>query len=119
MGFQIIKPNTNYDFVGKRRLAYILSIGLVLVGLLSLGIKGGPRLGIDFAGGVIVQVKFQEEMELSELTSVLAETDLPALVVQRFGDRSDNEFLMRTSAEDITPSKVRESVDNNLTQHYQ
>lgn len=119
MGFQIIRPNTTYDFVGKRRLAYILSICLILVGLLSLGLKGGPRLGIDFAGGIIVQVKFQEEIELAELTSVLAETDLPALAVQRFGDRADNEFLMRTSAEGITPSQAREAIDASLGERYQ
>jgi preprotein translocase subunit SecF len=118
MGFQIIKPNTNYDFVGKRRLAYFLSISLILIGLLSLGLKGGPRLGIDFAGGVIVQVKFQEEVDLSELTSIVGETGLPALVVQRFGDRTDNEYLLRTSAEDLAPSVVRQQIEDSLSRHY-
>lgn len=118
MGFQIIKPNTDYDFVGKRRIAFFLSISLLLIGLLSLAVKGGPKLGIDFAGGVIVQVKFQEEVELSEFTAIMAETDLPALVVQRFGDRSDFEFLLRTSAEDLSPSEVRQIVDDKLTLHY-
>ena len=118
MGFQIIKPNTDYDFVGKRRLAYFLSISLILIGLLSLGLKGGPRLGIDFAGGVIVQVKFQEEVDLSELTSIVGETGLPSLVVQRFGDRTDNEYLLRTSAEDLAPSVVREQIEDSLSSHY-
>ncbi len=118
MGFQIIKPNTDYDFVGKRRLAYFLSISLILVSLLSLGLKGGPKLGIDFAGGVIIQVKFQEEVELSEITSIAGETDLPALVVQRFGDRTDHEFLLRTSADDLAPSAVRQTVENKLNQYY-
>ncbi len=118
MGFQIIKPNTNYDFIGKRKIAYIISITLILTGLLSLALKGGPKLGIDFAGGVIIQVKFQEEVDLPALTSLLDETGLPALVVQRFGDRQDHEFLLRTSAENITPSEVREIVDNKLAQHF-
>lgn len=118
MGFQIIKPNTDYDFVGKRRLAYFLSISLILVSLISLGLKGGPKLGIDFAGGVIIQVKFQEEVELSEITSIVGETDLPALVVQRFGDRTDHEFLLRTSADDLAPSAVRQTVENKLNQYY-
>ncbi|WP_028574987.1 protein translocase subunit SecF [Desulfonatronovibrio hydrogenovorans] len=119
MGFQIIKPDTDYDFIGKRKYAYIISISLILIGLLSLGLKGGPKFGIDFAGGVIIQVKFEREVELPDLSSSLDETGLPALVVQRFGDRADHEFLLRTSAEDLTPSQVRETVENNLSQHFQ
>lgn len=118
MGFQIVKPNTDYDFVGKRRIAYLISVSLILLGLISLAVKGGPRLGIDFAGGVIIQVKFQEEVELSRLTAVMGQTELPGLVVQRFGDRSDYEFLLRTSAENMTPSEVREITDNKLTEHF-
>lgn len=118
MGFQIIKPNTNYDFIGKRRLAFALSVFLIFIGLMSLAIKGGPRLGIDFAGGMIIQVKFQHEVDLGEISSTLAETGLPSLVVQRFGDRTDYEFLIRTSAENLDPSQVRESVDEKLTQRF-
>ena len=46
---QLIKPDTNIDFVGKRKIALFLSIALILVGLASLVIKGGPNYGIDFA----------------------------------------------------------------------
>ncbi|RQD58461.1 MAG: protein translocase subunit SecF [Desulfonatronovibrio sp. MSAO_Bac4] len=119
MGFQLIKPDTNYDFIGYRRYAYIASISLILIGLLSLGLKGGPKLGIDFAGGVIIQVKFNQETELTELSNLLGETELPALVVQRFGDRTDHEFLLRTSGENLTPSEVRSIVEDKLNLSYQ
>jgi len=43
--------NTNIDFIGKRKPGYIFSIGLILVGMISLALHGGPRFNIDFEGG--------------------------------------------------------------------
>ena len=44
---QLIKPDTNIDFVGKRKLALIISAILILIGFASLIVKGGPEDGID------------------------------------------------------------------------
>ena len=48
MGLRIIKENTNFNFVGFRKVAFVLSGLLILLGVASLAIKGGPRYGIDF-----------------------------------------------------------------------
>jgi len=116
MGFQIFRQDTNYDFMGKRRLALILSLALLCLGLLSLLIKGGPRLGIDFAGGVIIQVQFEPDVDIAELQNILAPADLPGLVVQNFGA---DEYLLRTSAEGMTPSDVRQATQGALLEHFQ
>jgi len=50
--------NTNIDFISKRHIAYVLSGVVILAGLLSLAVKKGPDLGIDFRGGVQIYVKF-------------------------------------------------------------
>ncbi|MBN2140682.1 MAG: protein translocase subunit SecF [Desulfovibrionaceae bacterium] len=110
MGLRIIKPDTNIDFIGLRRLAFVVSGLLILVGALSLFIKGGPRYGIDFAGGIIVQVKFDSATELSQVRGALADVDMPGLVIQRLGDEADNEFLLRTSTSDIPSEQVRSMV---------
>ena len=55
--------NTNIDFVGKSAIAKFLSIALIIIGLASLGIKGGPALSIDFTGGTIAQLQFERERE--------------------------------------------------------
>ncbi len=57
---QLIKPDVNIDFVGKRKLAFVVSMVLILVGLGSLLVNGGPNYGIDFAGGTLVQVQFAQ-----------------------------------------------------------
>lgn len=91
---QIIKHDINIDFVGKRKLALILSGVVILLGLVSLVVHGGPNLGIDFVGGTLVQVKFDENTDAAKIKDSLDALDLGSVVVQRFGD-DPNEFLIR------------------------
>lgn len=111
MGLKLIKDNININFVGVRRIAFAVSGILILLGLGSLLLKGGPRYGIDFAGGVMVQVKFADKIQLPEIKDALKNTDLPEPVAQRFGMEDDNEYLIRISALDIDPNAVRVAVD--------
>jgi len=53
---QFIKPDIDIDFIGKRKIAFVGSLILIATSIISLTIKGGPRYGIDFAGGTLVQV---------------------------------------------------------------
>ncbi len=92
---ELIKPDVNIDFIGKRKIALFVSLAILLVGLVSLVVKGGPDYGIDFAGGMIVQVKFDQDTHAAEIKQALAATGLDGLSVQTFGDE-DNEFLIRT-----------------------
>jgi preprotein translocase subunit SecF len=91
---QIINPDINLDFVGKRRIAVTFSLALILIGIVSLVVKGGPNYGIDFAGGTLVQVKFLEETKAADIRKALEPMELRGLTVQRFGDEA-NEFLLR------------------------
>lgn len=91
---QIIKHDVNIDFVGKRKLALILSGVVILIGLVSLIVNGGPNLGIDFVGGTLVQVKFSVDTDAAKIKDSLDTLDLGSVVVQRFGD-DPNEFLIR------------------------
>ncbi len=114
MGLQIIKPDTNYDIIGLRTAAFILSGILILIGLASLVIKGGPKYGIDFAGGIVVQVKFQNKVEVKGMKDALASLNLPGLAVQRFGEAGANEYLIRTSLGTLKAEEVRNQVKDAL-----
>ncbi|WP_147821427.1 protein translocase subunit SecF [Salidesulfovibrio onnuriiensis] len=115
MGLQFIKPDTNIDFIGFRKIAFIISILVILAGVGSLILKGGPKYGIDFAGGMIVQVKTDNPVEVKELKEALKEVELPGMVVQSFGQEGDNEYLIRTSSSDITSAEVRDQVSSALS----
>ncbi|MEZ4600514.1 MAG: protein translocase subunit SecF [Syntrophotaleaceae bacterium] len=114
---QIINPDINLDFVGKRRIAVIFSLILILVGLVSLVSKGGPNYGIDFAGGTVVQVMFLEETKAADIRKALEGVDLRGLTVQRFGDEA-NEFLLRAQSTSDQLEGMARQINSLLTQAY-
>ncbi len=93
---RFIKPDINIDFIGKKKIAFFLSVAFVAVGLLSLIFHGGLRLGIDFAGGTLVQIKFKSPVQIDEIKAGLDTIGLGKSSVQQFGQQIDNEFLIRT-----------------------
>lgn len=110
MAFAFIKHDTHIDFIGKRRIAYAISILLLLVGLGSALWGNGLRLGIDFAGGVVAQVQFAQPVQDEALKKSLTATDLPGVSTQRYGD-DGRQFLLRVAtAEDGSSSTLRTSI---------
>ncbi|HKL27604.1 MAG TPA: protein translocase subunit SecF [Desulfuromonadales bacterium] len=113
---QLIKPDINLDFVGKRKLAAIFSVALILIGLASLVVKGGPNYGIDFEGGSLVQVQFGRDTDAGEIKTALEGLNLGSFVVQHFGDEP-NEFLIRI--QDTGSGKtMAQSITANLEATY-
>ncbi len=103
---QIIKPGINIDFIGKRKIAFALSAVLILISIGSLIINKGPKYGVDFAGGTVIQVKFAGPVSIGAVKAALSSLDIGAAAVQTFGEKGENEFLIRTdksvaSSEDI------------------
>jgi preprotein translocase subunit SecF len=113
---QIIKHDINIDFVGKRKLAMILSGVLILIGLASIVANGGPKYGIDFVGGTLVQVKFAESTDSAKIKDSLASLDLGSVVVQSFGD-DPNEYLIRVQVTD-KDKNLSGQISGNLNMVY-
>ena len=65
MPFELVPAGTKIDFIGKRRLCAVISIALLAAGAIAVPIQG-VKLGIDFAGGTEVQVRFDDETGASE-----------------------------------------------------
>jgi preprotein translocase subunit SecF len=89
-----IFANTHYDFIGKRRWAYGISVALLLVGLVSITVKGGLRYDIDFTGGTLIQVRFEKPPSVESIRSGLGRLGLGESVIQEYGD--PREFVIRT-----------------------
>lgn len=81
-----IKPGININFVGRKRIALIASLVALLIGVGSLVVKGGPRYGIDFAGGTLVQVKFAQAPDVGQIRNVLGDKGMGSAVIQSLGE---------------------------------
>jgi preprotein translocase subunit SecF len=97
-----IKPDINLDFIGKRKIAFYLSITVIIISILSLIIHKGPKLGIDFEGGTLIQVKFLSSVKIDDIKVGLNTIGLGKSSVQGFGEESANEYLIRTDSTLVT-----------------
>lgn len=87
-----IPNNTKFDFYGKRYIAYAVTVFFVLASIISLSTKG-LHFGLDFTGGMVVEVVYQQPVELNKVREVLAEKNFDGALVQNFG--SANIVLVR------------------------
>jgi len=83
-----ILGKTSIDFVGKRFVAYTISTVLVLAGIVALIqiSRGAANMGIDFAGGTSVQVKFSQPLDLGAVREALSKNGIKDSEPQQFAD---------------------------------
>ncbi len=93
---------THIDFVELRKVAIFISGAAIATALASLILKGGPKLGLDFTGGIEVHLKFTESPSISRIRSGLAKIGLGGVVIQQYGKKSDNLVLVRTGVEQVS-----------------
>ncbi len=94
---EILKKQTHIDFMGQRKLAIVFSGLLLLVSLVSVGVRG-LNYGIDFTGGTLIEVGYPESANLVQVRSDLAVAGFPEAVVQYFGTTHD--VLVRLAPRD-------------------
>ncbi len=95
MPFQIIKPDSHWDFLGKRRICLSISLTLIVLGLLAIPVRG-MRMGVDFAGGTEIQLRFAEGTVVDEgdIRAAASGIGIENPTVVRFGT-TGNEFLLK------------------------
>src|SRR5215467_10420889 len=113
-----ILGKTNFDFMGKRHLAFIFSGIMVVLGIVAIVqiSRGAANLGIDFAGGTAVQLKFDQPIRIDEARKVLEANGLGDAELQEFG--LDNKLLIRVKASTTIEEKVAEKVVGVFTKEF-
>jgi preprotein translocase subunit SecF len=112
-----ILGKTSVDFIGKRYVAYLVSSVLVLLGVLALIqiSRGAANMGIDFAGGTSIQVKFQRPVDLGAVREALSKSGIKDSEPQQFADgRSVMIRLKRSTAEAGMAQQVQDALRAEL-----
>ena len=78
--------DTKIDFMKYRKYFMIVSVALLLISGLAVFVVGELNLGVDFAGGTQVTVKFKEQQEINDLRAMTAAAGIEDSQIQRFGD---------------------------------
>src|SRR5437660_5592004 len=114
---ELIKPGLNIPFTKYRHIAVVLSTIVNLLVLVLLFTQG-PRLGVDFAGGTVVQLKFQQKVSVPEIRAALGQLGTGDTVIQDFGQEGSNEFLVRLEKTSVEIGALSEQIRTSLSQRF-
>ena len=98
---QLFKHETRFDFMGKIKVAMIISGIVILVGLGSIVFSGGLKYGIDFAGGTLVQLQFKNPPDIEVIRDGLKTIGLGESTIQEFGSKKDILIRVERSEEKL------------------
>ena len=96
---EIFKTNKTYGFMAKRIPFTAVSAILIVISIFSLFTKG-LNFGIDFAGGTVIQIKYEKEAPISDIRDLLKETSHSNAAITKFG--SDEEIIIRMTGSTST-----------------
>ncbi|PIP06431.1 MAG: protein translocase subunit SecF [Syntrophobacteraceae bacterium CG23_combo_of_CG06-09_8_20_14_all_50_8] len=112
---EFIKPSININFVGNMKLAFVISIAMIVISIASVILHGGLNYGIDFAGGTLVQVKFQKGTTTEKLRFALKPINLDSSIIQQFGPQ---ELVIRTAESTSDLKGLSVKIDEALNTAY-
>ena len=118
-----IVKDTNIDFMSKSSLALALSAILLILGLISMVVNGGPKLSIDFKGGTLVAVNFTEPVDINNIRSAMGNIsingqnfDFSKEEIKHFGDNSN--VAIRIPSLDNEPTEFSSHIIEHLASIY-
>ena len=97
---KIFKTTPQWDFLGKKKIALIISSVLLLTSIVGWTVKG-LTYGIDFDGGTLIQIQFAEEPDLAIIRELFQKEFTTSISITTFGEVTDNEVIVSLSEESV------------------
>jgi preprotein translocase subunit SecF len=113
---ELIRPDTKIDFIGKRKVALLISTIVILISFGSIFLHGGLKYGVDFAGGILLQIKFSKSVDISEVRNGLEAVGSKDAMVQKFG--GENEFLIRIEKSSEELEALSKKIQTSLQEQF-
>jgi preprotein translocase subunit SecF len=115
---------TNYDFMSKRKWAFLFSLAIIIPGLISMAARGGLKLGVDFTGGTQVEVLVTGggEVPMQAVRDAVEAAGFDGRNIQRAGGSQANDFLIHvppSNANDVTDAASGQRVAQVIVQQVQ
>jgi preprotein translocase subunit SecF len=111
---ELIPHDTRFDFIEK--ITLWISALAILISLGSIFFHGGLRLGVDFAGGLVAEIKFSKPVDISEVRDATDAIGLKDAVVQKFG--GENEFLIRVEKATDDLEAISKTIQASLQERF-
>lgn len=115
---EFIKHGININFIGKRKIAFYLSVGMVMATIILLIWRGGPNYGVDFTGGILIQARLKSKQTPSQIREALRPLQLQDSIIQEFGLEGESEYLIRVRKTNIKLGGLSEDVRQALIRHF-
>ena len=109
---------TNFDFQGKRRIAFIFSGALILAGLISMIFHGGPKYSIDFLGGLSIRYQFEQPVTEGDIREALSAIGLGSAEVKTIREMGENADILIRVKQDETQEDTQSIVSQTLTESF-
>ncbi|HZD41223.1 MAG TPA: protein translocase subunit SecF [Terriglobales bacterium] len=114
---ELIKAGTRIPFTRYRKVAVIIS-SAVNVAVLVMLFTVGPELGVDFAGGTMVQLRFQQRVAIPDIRAALAKVHLASGTIQNFGQAEAHEYLVRLDKTAVEIGALGEQIRKAMTEQF-
>jgi preprotein translocase subunit SecF len=109
---ELIPPGLNIDFVSKAKFFITASLLIIVLGVMSLIVRGGFNEGIDFSGGTLVQLRLSQPADLRVIRETLATLGIDTAIVQHYGD--EREVLIRVAQHAAAGQDIGKQVQHTL-----